>query len=228
VTKAEWLACADPKPMLEFLRDTGGASDRKLRLFAVACCRRVWDLLGDERSRVAVEAVEEHVDGLVPEGQMIAASVAASDAYHRAITPACQAANRPRTAACAAALAARRCSRVDDIDGNLASSSMAVEAVVRAGGPDADMYAEFARQAQLLRCLLGNPFRPVPLDPYWLPENVVTLARTMYDLRDFAAMPLLSDLLEESGCPAEVSEHCRAPGPHVRGCWVVDLILGRG
>jgi hypothetical protein len=49
----------------------------------------------------------------------------------------------------------------------------------------------------------------------------------MYDSRDFAAMPLLADLLEEAGCPLEVSDHCRGPGPHARGCWVVDLILSK-
>src|SRR5262245_61901268 len=82
------------------------------------------------------------------------------------------------------------------------------------------------RQARLLREVIG-PLRPTIPDPAWLTPNAVVLARTMYDDRDFAAMPLLADLLEESGCPANVSAHCRGPGPHVRGCWVVDLLLGK-
>src|SRR5205085_1066071 len=87
--------------------------------------------------------------------------------------------------------------------------------------------AERQAQLHLLRDVVGNPFRPVAPDRSWMPENAVVLARSMYETRDFAAMPLLADLLEEAGCPAAVSEHCRGPGPHVRGCWVVDLLLGR-
>jgi hypothetical protein len=81
--------------------------------------------------------------------------------------------------------------------------------------------------AGIIRCLFNNPFRPIRPDPAWQTPNAVTLARTMYETRDFAAMPLLADLLEEAGCPAAVSEHCRGPGPHVRGCWVLDLLLGK-
>jgi hypothetical protein len=79
----------------------------------------------------------------------------------------------------------------------------------------------------LLRCVFGNPFRPIASDPAWTPATAGILARTMYEARDFTAMPLLADLLEEAGCPQAVSDHCRGSGPHVRGCWVVDLLLGK-
>jgi hypothetical protein len=83
-------------------------------------------------------------------------------------------------------------------------------------------------QIALLRDIFGNPFRPAPVDPGWLTGAVVSLARTMYDSRDFAAMPILADALQESGCDnADVLAHCRGDGPHVRGCWVVDLLLGK-
>jgi hypothetical protein len=78
----------------------------------------------------------------------------------------------------------------------------------------------------LLRCTI-NPFFPALANFSWQTTNAVTLAQTMYDSRDFTAMPLLADLLEEAGCPAEVSAHCRGEGPHVRGCWVIDLLLGK-
>jgi hypothetical protein len=79
----------------------------------------------------------------------------------------------------------------------------------------------------LARDIFGNPFRPLTTDLSWVPANAVVLARTMYETRDFTALPLLADLLEEAGCPADVSAHCRGPGPHARGCWVVDLVLGK-
>jgi hypothetical protein len=84
----------------------------------------------------------------------------------------------------------------------------------------------------LLREIIPNPCRPVPvLDPAWLRWNdgtVPRLAQQMYDSRDFVAMPILADALEEAGCTsADILDHCRGPGPHVRGCWVVDLILSK-
>jgi hypothetical protein len=81
----------------------------------------------------------------------------------------------------------------------------------------------------LVRDIFGNPFRRVRVVPRWLTSPVSDLARTMYDTRDFGAMPILADALEEAGCDnPDVLAHCRGDGPHVRGCWVVDLILGKG
>lgn len=80
-----------------------------------------------------------------------------------------------------------------------------------------------------LRCVFGNPFRPVAFAPAWRTDTAVTLARQMYDARDFAAMPILADALQDAGCDsADVLAHCRGDGPHVRGCRVVDLVTARG
>ena len=80
----------------------------------------------------------------------------------------------------------------------------------------------------LLRCIVGNPFWPVAFEPRWRTEHTVGIARKMYDDRDFAAMPILADALEEAGCEnSDILTHCREPGEHVRGCWVVDLVLGK-
>jgi hypothetical protein len=80
----------------------------------------------------------------------------------------------------------------------------------------------------VIRCIFGNPFRPVAVDPAWRTDTVVALARQMYESRDFGAMPILADALQDAGCTNEdVLSHCRGPGPHVRGCWVVDLVLGK-
>jgi hypothetical protein len=87
----------------------------------------------------------------------------------------------------------------------------------------------FERDAcSLLRCVFGNPFRPATFDPKWRTEHTTGLALKMYDDREFTAMPILADALEEAGCDnADILSHCREPGAHVRGCWVVDLVLGK-
>jgi hypothetical protein len=85
--------------------------------------------------------------------------------------------------------------------------------------------SERTRCADLLRDIF--PFRPVPFDPSWLTPIVTTLAQQMYDVRDFSAMPVLADALQDAGCADDqILDHCRGPGPHVRGCWAIDGCLG--
>ena len=92
-----------------------------------------------------------------------------------------------------------------------------------------DPDAELATQAAIFKNVFGNLFRPVAFDPVWRTEHTVGLAARMYENRDFAAMPILADALEEAGCDnADILAHCREPGTHVRGCCVVDLLLGKG
>ena len=82
--------------------------------------------------------------------------------------------------------------------------------------------------AGLLGELRGNPFHPVVINPSWLTSDVVAMCLGMYESRDFSAMPILADALQDAGCEnADILDHCREPGSHVRGCWVVDLLLGR-
>jgi hypothetical protein len=83
--------------------------------------------------------------------------------------------------------------------------------------------------AHLIRDVFGNPFRAVTPHPDWLTPSAVAIARQMYESREFSAMPILADALQDAGCEDEqLLGHCRGPGPHVRGCWVVDLVLGKG
>jgi hypothetical protein len=86
-------------------------------------------------------------------------------------------------------------------------------------------------QVGLLCCISGNPFRPVTIEPAWLNWNdssIPKIAQRVYDDCRFEDLPILAGALEEAGCHnAEILAHCRGPGPHVRGCWVVDLLLGR-
>ena len=88
--------------------------------------------------------------------------------------------------------------------------------------------SEKKEQADLLREIAGNPFRPHSVDPRWLTSTAVALAQTIYDQRAFDRLPILADALEEAGCDGpELLAHCRGDGPHVRGCWAVDLVLGK-
>jgi hypothetical protein len=83
-------------------------------------------------------------------------------------------------------------------------------------------------QCSLLRDIFGNPFRPVAFDPAWRTSAAVALASRMYESRDFAPMPILADALQDAGCENDdILDHCRERGVHVRGCWVVDLVLGK-
>jgi hypothetical protein len=82
--------------------------------------------------------------------------------------------------------------------------------------------------ASILRDIFGNPFRPVSLNQRWFSSTVLDLARNIYDEHQFERMPILADALMDAGCDSEeILNHCRGPGPHVRGCWVVDLLLGK-
>jgi hypothetical protein len=116
---------------------------------------------------------------------------------------------------------------------NISVLSRAVAAAPKAAAydaPDKELAwkAESRVQAILLRDVFGNPFRPVAFDPGWRLPYPVALAETIYDHRAFARMPELADALDGTGCTdADLLAHCKGHGPHVRGCWVVDLVLGK-
>ncbi len=210
MSEQEWLACADHQPMLEFLH--GRAGGRKLRLFAVACCRRYGRMLGDSRCREAVLAAERFADGRAAAGELAAAEQAVWGAVQS--EGLAEDGPGPAYAYC--------CYRADD--GSYPSGiarEVANLLLVAAGDEvtsDEEYDAECARLSRDLHCLFGNPFRPVTPDPSWRAVNAVALARTVYEERRWELLPLLADLLEEAGCPQAVSEHCRGGGPHVRGC----------
>jgi hypothetical protein len=215
MTEQEWLACTDPTPMLEFLR--GKISDRKLRLFAVACCRRVWDLLEYDASRRAVEVAERYADGLSGTDELRAT-------VELAAGPA-------RTAAGADAWTAARDTAAAVVDAVYEHASWPPD---WAQGLIASQLAknETGAQAALLRDILGNLFGPlVALDGAVLANRggaVWQLAAAIYEGRHFKEVSTLADLLEEAGCTgAGLLDHLRGPGPHVRGCWVLDLLLGK-
>jgi hypothetical protein len=124
------------------------------------------------------------------------------------------------------------------------SSSSSAHAVSRAAVPEffdtvgeiekwsralsSELSKAFFAQSGLFRDIFGNPFRPITLDPIWLTSTVVALASGIYAERAFDRMPILADALQDAGCDNEdILSHCRQPGGHWRGCWVVDLLLGK-
>ena len=110
------------------------------------------------------------------------------------------------------------------------STKMSVEEICRGAWSAAN-----SAPIDLLRCIFGNPFRFVVLDDKWLTPTVVSIAHAAYDNRILPAasmdperLAVLSDALEEAGCDdSDILDHLRSPGPHVRGCWVLDLVLGK-
>jgi hypothetical protein len=248
MTETDWLACEGPFPLIDFLEGHFYALEgdvdedpakwwvsRKLRLWAVACCRRIERLLTDPRSRAGLTALERYVDGELPRKQLRSAIDAAAkvtwDYEHRGTSAEYHAATAAYNA-------------MDDIQDDFRDSCDSAEeaaAAVAATVPDDGSKectaryqqlhdAEVAAQAELVREVFGNPFRPVALEPAWLTSDVRALAHAIYAERAFDRMPILADALQDAGCENEdVLAHCRsATAPHVRGCWVVDLLLSKG
>jgi hypothetical protein len=222
VTEPEWQASADPGEMLELLRRSGKLTGRKWRLFGIACCHRIRHLFTDERSRRAVVVAERYADGAATAGELDAAFEEAFDvgdslAEQKDADPEAFLAmglDPLRSAAWAASETAHPDESADGV------ASEAADA--------ADRKVEREAQAELLRCIFGNPLRACSADAPWLTPTVVSLARSIYDGPAFDRLPLLADALEDAGCEdTGLLAHCRSDGPHIRGCWVVDLLLGK-
>jgi hypothetical protein len=218
MTEEQWLACKNPRDMLPLLHRK--ASERKVRLFAVACCRRLWGRITDGRSRRAVEVAERFADGEATSKERGAALRSA-----RFVT-----ARYPGDASWYAAAAAEYAA----MSRAWGAAYEAAEAACKHAGPKGRP-VEAKAQADLLRDLFGNPLRLATITPAWRTPQVVALAQAAYEERelpagtlDAARLVVLADALEEAGCadPALLN-HCRRPGVHVRGCWVVDLLLGK-
>jgi hypothetical protein len=247
MTEEEWLKSEDPIPMLQYLGPKEApAYERLVRLFACGCCRRVWDLLHDDRSKHAIEVAERFAEKLAGREQLEAArsaaeaaaeasALAAERAIHDALAtpPAARVAEggawlaRAVTAAARAAEASAR-TRVEAMAGPSANAAAAA-AEFDPKRRTSYRYEE-AVQCRLLRCIFGNPFRPPPvLDPgvlAWHGGAARRLAQAIYESRRFGDLPVLADLLEEAGVTdAALLGHLRGPGPHALGCWALDVVL---
>jgi hypothetical protein len=218
MTEAEWFASKDAAQLVRLCPVQ--VSPRKLRLFMANWCRLHWDTIAIPAVQDAVELAEKFADGKASKKQL----EQMYDTLRRE--------------------EGRSWAGVDSLVLIWPGNDQMTEAAIRfAQMLRAGFYAPWGNEeiqawyrakkvmlADLVRDIVGNPFRPVAFDPKWRTTTAVQLARGMYESRDFSAMPILADALQDAGCDSDdILNHCRdANQLHVRGCWVVDLLLGKG
>jgi hypothetical protein len=270
MTEAEWDAWTDADEMLALVADRdapSGAivppillSERKLRLFLIACCRRQREWFTDPRCQQALEVAERFADNC-DEADHYAAAKNASEAvidardrakgdpdrdpWVRAASATVRVCEIPARwlvwrGAYGGTLTYEECIYPHDrrIEAGRLLWDMATVVADRdfdftgtnVQGPTYEdrLRGEGMAQANLLRCIAGNPFHSVTVDPHWRTAPVLGIAESVYAERAFDRLPILADALEDAGCTdAEILTHCRARSEHARGCWVVDLLLGK-
>ncbi len=239
LTEHEWLTTSDPTRLLYFLV-AGTASNRKLRLFACACCRQIWHLMPDSTCRRAVEIVEQHPNSFVDMTEQIEAELShlwghtywtEDDDSPRAVAMgACAAASGPLGSD-----APRDCPEQwwhgwDKKCRIPASIWVTVREVAAVGARnrEAVQIATESAQCNLLREIFGNPFQQVTLSPHCRTAEVLAIAEIVYTQRDFARLPELASELRKNGCDSkELLDHLRSDQNHVLGCWALDAVLDR-
>ena len=199
MTEADWLV-GQVRRMVDYVRRH--STMRQRRLLACGYCRIHWAELPDERLKQFVEQIERYADG-----ESGSSLVRAFKLFDTAKSPAVRDALLPGM------LAVLRSAQATNEDSR---------------GTAVPYWSDETLQLELLREVFGNPFRPVVTDPGWKTTTVIGLAEGIYSERAFDRMPILADALEDVGCDSvDVLEHCRSDGLHVRGCWVIDALLGR-
>jgi hypothetical protein len=251
MTEAEWLACSDPTPMLNFLQGKG--SERKLRLFCCARCRNVWPNIKAEGSRRAVQVAEHYADNLVSKAELFEAIEEVNEVFEECMA---------RVGREAARFADLAYLAVDPT-----SYEFIADILLQDRANEADNNPALCH---MLHCIFGDLFHPITVpqpttlvcqgcggrgwtrqpNQYlpdtcpqcggrrhllratgWVRQNdacVLKIAQGIYEDRTFYLLPILADALLDAGCDdEELIAHCRSEGPHVRGCWAVDAILGK-
>ena len=250
-TETDWWNRRLPMCLLDFVR--GKASHRSLRLFTYACCRRFWHLLDDEDYRKTVTWLESYADAECDEEERdsMAQRIGTAEPVPVGGEPGSEhhwvviingqmfeidLGSPPQGGKALARAAVRLAVLEDAFSAAMASYQCAAEAVAYSVADRdtnheawcAAMQGEYDAQVKLLWDIFGNPFQPVTPDPAWLTPRVIEIAQTNYDSRAFHKMPELADVLQEAGCTGKsILDHCRQPNDHVRGCWVVDLLLDK-
>jgi hypothetical protein len=230
MTEAEWLACTDTGKMMRFLQDK--VSERKSRLFAVACCRRINRFIGNNEVTKGLETAERYSEGQIKENTArrwcgkVSRLRKALPLINHAFTPewlayhAVEFALTPKSAGPSYLQAHNEVCHAVAVASNHPSSSPLFHSA---------WCAESNELTRLLRDVVGpSPFRPIMLESTRLTSTVKQLAQAIYEEKAFDRMPILADALIDAGCDSEeIISHCRQSGEHIRGCWVVDLLTER-
>ncbi|MDY3557010.1 hypothetical protein R5W24_006194 [Gemmata sp. JC717] len=221
MTEAEWLTCDDALRMLPFIGRVLTDS-RKVRLLACACCRAVWDDTWPQRSREAIVSAELFANGMLTESELNDfRSLACQSAQNEAVRQ-----SRMRFTEANLVLVSRLTFAAD-----AALKSDHIVFKVTVSYPTSSLRADEEMKAimpPILKDIFGNPFCPVTLDPSWLTSDVRLLSTSIYADRAFDRLPILADALQDAGCDRDdVLNHLRGDGPHVLGCWALDLVLGK-
>jgi hypothetical protein len=221
MTETAWLKCADSGLMLEHV--AAFASGRKLRLFASAACRHVWQPIADSRCLTMLETSDRFADRLASKEELQEAGAAIAQMES---TEAIEAVGDPSRLLLALWALSDADKGIEATEAILEVSGLLLRGATHSLEEDDDGY-----YSALLRDLFGVPSRPVKVRRTWLEwrdSTIPKLAQAIYDERAFDRLPILADALEDAGCTdVDILKHCREPGEHVRGCWVVDALLGK-
>jgi hypothetical protein len=212
VTEDEWTTSEDPDLLLEAAKSLKWLPARKARLFSAGCFRLVWDKITADDIRLAVEMSDARADKKISQQEL--------ERHRYPMTKASEFV-RSWLAVAIQSLATSNLNPGHVAHQVRAATENSVYGFSRRGVP-------CQPQADLVREVVGNPFRPVTFDQQWRTSDTVGLAQAIYDDKAFERMPILADALMDAGCEEEqIIGHCRGVGPHVRGCWVVDLVLAK-
>jgi hypothetical protein len=231
MTEAEWLACAKPARMLVSLR--ASASERKLRLFGCACCRLVWDVFPDAACRAALEVAERYADGLATNQELFEAHQHVSRARDLAVgTHHGFEEYKSPSVRSATFVLYELTDELHREEGEHGAWEVVKDASEYAASALPRPRESRQKQSAFLRDVFRSPLSsPSALDLRHLIDNnavIGRLAGSSYEECAFHQLPILADALEDAGCTdRDILDHLRGAGPHVRGCWALDLILGK-
>ncbi len=222
MTEAEWLKATNPFVLLSHIESK--TTERKLRLFSCSCCRKVLILLTDDRIRRLLFTSELFADGMATSQELdsaIHASVEFEQENRDEYLPAAYAVINASTEGYIDA--GEVCDRLSDaFFSQLPINKDSFEANQK------EVQRRLAELSVLAHDIFGNPFRSIAADPSWLTSTVLALATGIYQEKGFDRMLILADALQDAGCHnADILNHCRQPGEHARGCWVIDLLLAK-